>query len=43
MFCSTPDYITPEMPQVTNEFDDDKVGKMRFSLFECAYGNAVTV
>lgn len=33
--CSTPDYITPEMPQVANEFDDDdKVGKMVFySLF----------
>ncbi|KAF8685949.1 hypothetical protein HU200_043874 [Digitaria exilis] len=24
LFCSTPDYITPEMPQVANEFDDDK-------------------
>ena len=31
--CSTPDYITPEMPQVANEFDDDKVGKMRFFSF----------
>jgi len=32
------------MPQVANEFDDDKVGEDEFfSLFECAYGNAVTV
>jgi hypothetical protein len=33
LFCSTPDYITPEMPQVANEFDDDKVGKRWYFFF----------
>ena len=27
---STPDYITPETPQVANEFDEDEVERLRF-------------
>ena len=30
---STPDYITPETPQVANEFDEDEVESLRFFPF----------
>jgi hypothetical protein len=30
LVCSTPDYITPEMPQPTHDREADKVGKLRF-------------